>query len=198
MTIEQDIARWLEQHHGLFGLHDVPGRTAFIARAGLGELQQNITYDGAIQAFCHNSVQYLSGYGLLSDGRDPLIALLEAAKMMGGQERQAECSTLIERVRSRPMSTPLPSRQHRTRLIISLVVLLALLGVVLLWYAHSRTPQPPEHTEQQADIAETPRTSPAPIQQNITTLPPVIQNSATSEGDRSPAIVGDGATVHYK
>ena len=95
MAIEQDIVTWLEQHSINLHLQDVPGRKAFLFAAGLGELQNTLVLEGATLVFCRNFVQQLRQHGTLSDGRDPLIAVLETAKTMVGQDKQVECDKLI-------------------------------------------------------------------------------------------------------
>ena len=78
MTLEQEIITWLEQSVNL-QIHDAPGRKALLIGAGLSDMQNAVNFEGATLVFCRNVVEYLWNYGQLTDGRDPLIALLETA-----------------------------------------------------------------------------------------------------------------------
>ena len=102
MEVEQTIIAWLEAHSVALNLQHVPGRAAFLAHAGLHELQNNIHLEGSALVFCGNLLGVLASYGALADGRDPVVALFDAAKTMVGADKRAECDALIAQWRQRP------------------------------------------------------------------------------------------------
>ena len=102
MEIEQTIIAWLEAHSVALSLQHVPGRAAFLAHAGLHELQNAIHLEGSALVFCGNLLGVLASYGALADGRDPVVALFDAAKTMVGADKRAECDALIAQWRQRP------------------------------------------------------------------------------------------------
>ena len=98
MTLEQEIITWLEQSVNL-QIHDAPGRKALLIGAGLSDMQNAVNFEGATLVFCRNVVEYLWNYGQLTDGRDPLIALLETAQTLVGTDKRAQCAALVARLR---------------------------------------------------------------------------------------------------
>ena len=102
MAIEQSIIAWLEAHSVALNLQHVQGRAAFLAHAGLHELQNAIHLEGSALVFCGNLLGVLASYGALADGCDPVIALFDAAKTMVGADKRAECDALIAQWRQRP------------------------------------------------------------------------------------------------
>ena len=102
MEVEQTIIAWLEAHSVALNLQHVPGRAAFLAHAGLHELQNAIHLEGSALVFCGNLLGVLASYGALADGRDPVVALFDAAKTMVGEDKRAECDALIAQWRQRP------------------------------------------------------------------------------------------------
>ena len=102
MAIEQTIIAWLEAHSVALNLQHVPGRAAFLAHAGLHELQNAIHLEGSALVFCGNLLGVLASYGALADGRDPVVALFDAAKTMVGADKRTECDALIAQWRQRP------------------------------------------------------------------------------------------------
>ncbi len=74
-------------------------RQALLYAAGLDErLQGQIEFDGPSAQFFSLLVQALSAYGMLDDGRDALIAILEATKTYVGVDQQKHCGALIEAI----------------------------------------------------------------------------------------------------
>ncbi|MCP4698783.1 MAG: toll/interleukin-1 receptor domain-containing protein [Gammaproteobacteria bacterium] len=72
-------------------------RRAFVYSAGLdARLQDRIDFGGSSEQFWQLCVAELIGYGRLNDGRDALIAVLNAAKEMVGLDRRKECDRLIQ------------------------------------------------------------------------------------------------------
>ena len=72
---------------------------AIILNAGLdASLQQQVRY-AAPAVFIPHLLDMLVKFGTLDDGRNALIAVLEAAKGYVGKDRQTECETLIDAVR---------------------------------------------------------------------------------------------------
>ncbi|GAK60599.1 TPR repeat protein [Candidatus Vecturithrix granuli] len=104
MAIEQEIVTWLERHSDILDLKETSGRKAFLFKADLTDLQNKLKLEETTAIFCSDLVQRLRNYGALSDGRDPLTAVLEAAKTMVGRDKQAECDALIARLQSAPRS----------------------------------------------------------------------------------------------
>ena len=100
-----DIPVKLRQHivdflTALPNIHDNKSRQAFILSAGLdSELQEQIDFTGAAKPFFQILVETFLKYGKLQDGRHALIAVLEAAKNILGQEGQAQCEEFIKQLR---------------------------------------------------------------------------------------------------
>ena len=114
MEIEQTIIAWLEAHSVALNLQHVPGRAAFLAHAGLHELQNAIHLEGSALVFCGNLLGVLASYGALADGRDPVVALFDAAKTMVGADKRAECDALIAQWRQRPPEERKPRHPSQT------------------------------------------------------------------------------------
>ena len=114
MEIEQTIIAWLEAHSVALSLQHVPGRAAFLAHAGLHELQNAIHLEGSALVFCGNLLGVLASYGALADGRDPVVALFDAAKTMVGADKRAECDALIAQWRQRPPEERKPRHPSQT------------------------------------------------------------------------------------
>lgn len=77
-------------------VHDTLGQLAFISNAGFDEsLQKQILFPGSSAQFFKLLIHTLIDYGYLEDGRDPLEALLWAAKELVGQDKQQTCKALI-------------------------------------------------------------------------------------------------------
>lgn len=82
-------------------IHDNDGQKAFIEHAALDEqLQRQIKFPGSAAQFFGLLVPVLVQYGQLKDGRNALVAVLEAAKDRVGRNRRAECDELIQEVRN--------------------------------------------------------------------------------------------------
>ena len=92
--LDQKIVEFLEK---LPNINDSNNRRAFIYSASLDDkLQTQISFDGSTEQFFQLLVRLLIEYGILKNGRHPLIAVLEAAKKLIGQDRQTECKKLIQ------------------------------------------------------------------------------------------------------
>ncbi len=82
-------------------IHDHSSQRALIQSAGLdAQLQRKIDFNGPSEQFFQLLIPTLGNYGKLADARDPLEAVLEAAKANIGKERQTECAQLIEALRT--------------------------------------------------------------------------------------------------
>lgn len=136
MAILQEISNWLEAQSAALNLHDVPGRRAFIFAAGLDDLHQAIDFVGSTQVFCRNLVQQLARHGALADGRDPLVAVLQAARGMLGSDRQVECDQLIQRWRATRWSTTRFPRSisSKTRSHVLFIVAVVIIGAGSIGY----------------------------------------------------------------
>ena len=98
------------------GIDTTSGRRALIAEAGIGDTAYaNITFEGSSAEFCSLLVDTLDRYGSLPDGRNPLVAILNAAKMRVGQEKQAECDDLIRAIEAYCSIPPPSSHPNRRR-----------------------------------------------------------------------------------
>jgi hypothetical protein len=91
-----------------------------------------------------------------------------------------------------------PQTRRRRRMLVMAILLVLLAGLAIAYYSsRTRQPelaQPPDGPEAQIAASATP----TPGYDNITSLTPRMNtNTATTEGDQSPAIVGDDATVNY-
>ncbi len=76
-------------------------RRALIAGAALDpELECQINCERAPAQFFQLLIPTLRNYGTLTDGRNPLEAVLEAAKQSVGQEKRARCDELIQNIRA--------------------------------------------------------------------------------------------------
>jgi hypothetical protein len=97
LTLQQKITEFLRS---LPDNDDTFTRRTLIYRAGLDtQLQNQISLSGSPKKFVPQLVVMLSTYGVLEDGRDPLEAILEAAKDSIGKHRQAYCDKLIQELR---------------------------------------------------------------------------------------------------
>lgn len=80
---------------------DSQNRRALIESAGLDTaLQGQIRFEEASIQFFQLLVPNLLQYGKLEDGRESLFAVLDAAKMYVGQERQEDCENLLNELRT--------------------------------------------------------------------------------------------------
>jgi hypothetical protein len=93
ISIRQDIAEFLES---ALTLHNETSRQALIYQAGLDKnLQNQIDFAGSTNQFIQMLIPILINYGKLTDGRDAIVAVLEAIKKNVGTERRETCETLI-------------------------------------------------------------------------------------------------------
>ncbi len=96
-------------------IEDEKSRQALINRASLDDrLQRRISVAGSAEQFSQTLVPTLVRYGKLEDGRDALVAVLEAAKDYVGQDKQEDCETLIQKVRAnvKSSSQELPAQEE--------------------------------------------------------------------------------------
>ncbi len=85
----------------LSNIQDIHGQQAFINSAGVeSNLSNQITFGVSSGQFVRLLIPKLVSYGKLSDGRDALEAVLEAAKQYFGQEGQEEADSLIHQWRA--------------------------------------------------------------------------------------------------
>lgn len=90
-------------------IHAFSTQESLIFSAGLDpELQNQISFGAPPTEFARLLVPTLTKYGTLNDGRNSLIAILEAAKQYVGREKQMYCDVLIQELRSSPIQNPLP------------------------------------------------------------------------------------------
>ena len=140
MEVEQTIIAWLEAHSVALNLQHVPGRAAFLAHAGLHELQNAIHLEGSALVFCGNLLGVLASYGALADGRDPVVALFDAAKTMVGEDKRAECDALIAQWRQRPsvkkdkIQISTPKRLHWYNIRIAVIASIFVIGIIVYFY----------------------------------------------------------------
>lgn len=90
-------------------IHDSNSQRALLLGAGLDSgLHDQIYFSGPPAQFFQLLIPTLLSYGTLKDGRDALEAVLEVAKNSVGQDKQRECDTLIQELRSfrSPSSQP--------------------------------------------------------------------------------------------
>ena len=81
-------------------IQDKNERRALIFSAGLDQaLVDQLVFEGPTSQFFPLLVQTCVGYGRQQDGRDPLIAILEAAKQKVGQEKKILCERLLQLMR---------------------------------------------------------------------------------------------------
>lgn len=90
-------------------IHSSEARRALILTAGLdANLQKQLNFDKPPTSFFPLLITMLLDYGKLEDGRYALIAVLEAAKALVGQDRQEHCETIIEELR--PLLRTIPDK----------------------------------------------------------------------------------------
>ncbi|MCP4371260.1 MAG: NACHT domain-containing protein [Deltaproteobacteria bacterium] len=90
-------------------IDDKDGRQTLILNAGLDRnLQEQLNYNGSLATFVPLLINTLYSYSELEDGRNALIAILEASKQYVGTDRQAYCDTLIQEVRKTPETSKAP------------------------------------------------------------------------------------------
>jgi hypothetical protein len=95
-SLQQHITEFLA---ALPNLHSSTAQQAFLYSIGLDwGLQQKITVGSAPTEFVKILVATVSAYGNLADGRDAVVAVLEAAKPYLGADRRAVCQQLIEEI----------------------------------------------------------------------------------------------------
>jgi hypothetical protein len=96
-----NVQRRIVQFLTSLNIHDSAAQRAFIATAALDDaLVSQITFSGPAVQFFQLLLPLLRSYGRLADDRDPLVAVLEAAKILVGPNRQAECDDLIGELES--------------------------------------------------------------------------------------------------
>lgn len=100
---------------------DEAGQQALLHRAGLDEvLISQISIGGPPEQFFQLLVPLLTTYGTLYDGRNALVAVLEAAKAYVGSDRRKACDSLIqelETIRASDKKFPKPSLSSRRKII---------------------------------------------------------------------------------
>ncbi len=95
-AIYTDIISLLQS---LPNINDSTGQQGFIRSARVDErLFKQIQFGGSTAQFFQLLVPGLAEYGTLDDGRDPLEAILEAAKSCVGQEKRAICDQLMQQL----------------------------------------------------------------------------------------------------
>jgi len=101
-TLLPELAQQIVQFLGsLPGLEKEDARRAWIYGTGLdAALQQQIQIGGAPLQFFQLLVHTVASYGKLRDGRLAIAAVLDAAKVMVGPDRQKECDLLIQKVQT--------------------------------------------------------------------------------------------------
>ncbi len=129
-------------------IQDKNERRALIYSATLDkELENQIEFEGSTTRFCHVLVKTLGLYGHLDDNRNPLEAVLEAAKQQIGQDKQAECERLIATLKNLPEDEQQQfQRSLKSPRNIPLLLQYALIGLIAvvigaggLWYYLSTT-----------------------------------------------------------
>ena len=87
-----------EEGHYIVGAYQVREDEQKLAAYGW------IDWRGCERQFVQLLLNTLISYGMLKDGRNALVAVLEAAKQQVGSDRQAECNRLIAPLRARSFS----------------------------------------------------------------------------------------------
>lgn len=96
-SLRKDILDFLTK---LPNINRTDTQQSLISGAYLGnKITQNILYDKPPCSFFSWLIDYSKAYGLLDDGRDPLEAVLEAAKDMIGSDKRKEADFLIRELR---------------------------------------------------------------------------------------------------
>ena len=111
-VLYNDIVNLLQS---LPNISDSMSQQGFIRSARLDEqLFKQIQFGGSTAQFFQVLVPTLAEYGTLDDGRDPLAAVLEAAKGYVGQEKQANCDQLMKQLYAAGRPNPrLQQASHR-------------------------------------------------------------------------------------
>lgn len=98
VSLHQEI---IDFFANLPNIYNSDGRQALMFKAGLdNELLQQIKWELPSVQFFPHLVTTLIQYGQLHDGRFALQAVLEAAKSLGGREKQTQCDTLLQKIQS--------------------------------------------------------------------------------------------------
>lgn len=93
-------------------LNEEKSRQSLVDRAGLDKnLKIQIYYTGTISQFCELLISALINYGQLEDGRDPIIAILEASKSFSSVTLQKKCDQLISLCKTTSPQKTKPSRE---------------------------------------------------------------------------------------
>lgn len=112
-NLREEIIRLLSS---LPNVHDNNALRALIYNAGLDEqLQTQITFSLPPIQFFQIHVPLIYKYGLLTDGRNPIKAVLESAKAYVGQQGREHCSTLIHQLDS-ILNNTYTNPQHMNKL----------------------------------------------------------------------------------
>ncbi len=78
-------------------IHDSKTQQMLVYGAGLdNQLQNQITFTGSSGQFLQLFVKTLNDYGILTDGRNALKAVLESTKSYVGQDKREYCDKLIK------------------------------------------------------------------------------------------------------
>ena len=137
-TLHNEIVKFLVS---IPNIQDVKARQAFVFGAGLGAVQDKISFEGSSEEFVQLLVTTLERYGHLDDGRIALQVIIERAKEYVGPDKRDECDTLIQELQT---VTALSIRQNAPKsssfslkyvLVTILVVLLILNGWMGWMYA---------------------------------------------------------------
>lgn len=93
--LRMQTAEFLED---TLALQSTPKREALIAAASLDHtLESLIDYSGSTSQFIQMLLRTLMKFGAMTDGRNPVEAVLEAAKLFVGPDNRKTSETLIER-----------------------------------------------------------------------------------------------------
>lgn len=140
-NLHNDIVDFLTS---LPNIHDHNSRRALIQSAALdAQLQCKIDFNGPSEQFFQLLIPTLRNYGKLTDDRDPIEAVLEAAQNYVGNDRQAKCEALIQQLREYPPpqhkdEKPLqpPRRTSQIRSVLKNVVVGMCVFMMMLWFQH--------------------------------------------------------------
>lgn len=88
-------------------INSMGGQQTLVYQAGLDQsLQNQIQFNSNAQTFTVSLISLCQEWGILHDGRNPLVAIIESACHSVGPQKQKIGARLIERILGQPYITP--------------------------------------------------------------------------------------------